>query len=53
MTSNETDLIHWNRFKIDFCREAQKFPDNKIYTTIKIDPDADRRLIHNFTVRNI
>ncbi|CAF1040556.1 unnamed protein product [Rotaria sordida] len=38
----------WENLDIVFCREAMEFPDNKIYATIKIEPESARRLIEKF-----
>jgi len=37
--------------QIDFLLIAEKFPYNKIYGTIEIEPESARQLIKNFIVR--
>ena len=45
-------LLAFLSLKIDFRLEGYKFPDNKIYGTIRVIPESSRRLIEKFFVRN-
>ncbi|CAF1366742.1 unnamed protein product, partial [Rotaria sp. Silwood1] len=47
-TNEIIDEELWNNFNINFQSEALKFPDNKIYGTINIEPESARQLIEKF-----
>ncbi len=40
----------WENFKFAL-HPAREFPDNKIYASIKIEPESNREIIKNFVVR--
>ncbi len=42
----------WENFEFALHSDAQKFPDNKIYASIKIEPTSARKMIKNFDVRS-
>ncbi len=46
----QSDEEQWKKLGIDFYREVPKFPGNKIYAKINIEPESARKLIKNFIV---